>query len=112
MNLYVVRHGDALSDLADPARPLSPGGREELDKLANCLVSHLQASVILHSGKTRAQESAQILQAVALPNASVQMRPGLSPNDPVDQMAEELQHAAQDLVIVGHLPYVLSLIHI
>jgi len=33
VNLYVVRHGDALSDLADPARPLSPGGREELDKL-------------------------------------------------------------------------------
>ncbi len=106
MNLYLVRHGDAVSDLHDPARPLSERGRDELEKLARCLAPHIEANRILHSGKTRAQQSAQILQAGALPRATMQEQAGLNPNDAVETLAQTLQHETEDLVIVGHLPYV------
>ena len=106
MNLYLVRHGDAVSEMRDPERPLSDSGRAELQTLANCLAPHLRAANIMHSGKTRAEQSAQILHEIALPDASLQMRKGLNPNDDVQALAETLQHEPSDLVVVGHLPYV------
>ena len=109
MNLYLVRHGDAVSDLRDPSRPLSERGRAELQTLAQCLAPHVDAASIVHSGKTRAEQSAQILQTVALPNAALTMRKGLNPNDDVESLAQEVQHEHGDLVVVGHLPYVARL---
>ena len=106
MNLYLVRHGDAVSDLRDPARPLSERGRAELQTLAQCLAPQLDNADIVHSGKTRAEQSAQILQTVALPNASLAVREGLNPNDDVESLAQSLEHEHGDLVVVGHLPYV------
>jgi phosphohistidine phosphatase len=91
--------------MRDPARPLSETGRAELQTVAKYLAAQAQAADIVHSGKTRAEQSAQILHT-ALPNASVQMRPGLNPNDDVHALADDLQHETQDLVVVGHLPYV------
>ena len=105
MNLYLVRHGDALSEMRDPARPLSESGRAELQTLADHVSAHVHVEQILHSGKTRAEQSAQILHR-ALPNASLQMREGLNPNDDVERLADTLQHETQALMIVGHLPYV------
>lgn len=108
MNLYLVRHGDALSEMRDSARPLSETGRAELQTVAKYLAAQARGADIVHSGKTRAEQSAQILHA-ALPNASVQARQGLNPNDDVHPLADSLQHDKQDLVIVGHLPYVARL---
>jgi len=106
VNLYLVRHGDAVSEMRDPARPLSERGRAELETLAEYLAPHMETAAIVHSGKTRAEQSAQILQATALPNASLQMREGLNPNDDVAAFAQSLQNENRDLVVVGHLPYV------
>ena len=106
MNLYLVRHGDALSDAQDPARALSPNGRRELEQLAGALAPHIRATTIVHSGKTRAEQSAEILRAKALTNASVEVQAGLNPNDDVAGMADALQHESRELVVVGHLPYV------
>jgi len=105
VNLYLVRHGDALSEMRDPARPLSETGRVELQTVAKYLAAQAHTAGIVHSGKTRAEQSAQILHA-ELPNASVQMRKGLNPNDDVQPLADSLHHETLDLVIVGHLPYV------
>ena len=105
MNLYLVRHGDAVSDLNDPARPLSERGRAELRTLAQCLASNLDDADIVHSGKLRAEQSAQMIQTTALPRATLGVRGGLNPNDDVEPLAESLQHETRDLVIVGHLPF-------
>lgn len=106
MKLYLVRHGDALSDAQDSTRALSPNGRRELEKLARALAPRVHAATILHSGKTRAEQSAEILQSKALANASVAAQAGLDPNDDVAPMAQALQQESRELVIVGHLPYV------
>lgn len=106
MNLYLVRHGEAVSELQDPARPLSEHGRAELQRLAGSIADHAHATTIAHSGKSRARESAEILQAAALPHATLQQREGLNPNDDVAALAFDLQHESEDLVVVGHLPYV------
>ena len=59
MTLYLVQHGAAVPEQEDPERPLSAQGAEDVERLAG-LLAHLGVSVarVLHSGKTRAAQTA------------------------------------------------------
>ena len=61
----------------------------------------------LHSGKLRAEQTAQLLVAEIGVEPSVEARPGLAPNDPVVPVAQwlrpETEH--QSLALVGHMPF-------
>ncbi len=107
MMLYLVQHGDALSKAEDPARPLSDKGRLAVRRMASFLASSgLSAGRVIHSGKARAMETAMILSGGIGPGGVVEeIDAGLAPNDLTDQLLLALQGWHEDVMIVGHEPF-------
>ena len=110
MNLYLVQHGKAVAKEADPDRSLTEQGRAEVERVA-AFIEPLSLSVgcLWHSGKTRAVQTARILAEVVKADKTVLQRDGLAPNDDVTNLADELNAANQDIMIVGHLPFLSKL---
>ena len=113
MFLYILRHGDAKPKHEEPERVLSPGGRQEVEAVSR-VFSRLnpQIDAIWHSGKARAEQTADILGAHLRRKGRVEAHPGLDPNDPVQPLVEEIGQRDSNLVIVGHLPYLGKLISV
>ncbi len=104
MRLYLVQHGEALTKERDPDRPLSGPGRADVERLADFLAKRgVRAQRVLHSGKTRARQTAELL-ARAL-GGDCERRSGLAPNDPTGDVAQEASAWTGDVVLVGHLPF-------
>jgi len=104
MKLYLVQHGEAKSETEDPQRSLTTKGEEEVRGIARGTKRlNLRPSSVYHSGKRRAQQTAQILaNAMKLP---VEEAEGLHPNDDVRPWVERISKETRDLMIVGHLPF-------
>ena len=106
MKLYLVQHGEAISEEANPARPLTSNGQEDVQKVGSFLKrAGIGPLPIRHSGKTRARETAEIIASLLKAENQVQVRENLSPNDPVQPWVEEIGKTDTDLMIVGHLPF-------
>ncbi len=60
---------------------------------------------ILHSGKTRAQQTAEIFAAHVEPAPGVHAVEGLDPRDEPDRIRERVEQADEPLMLVGHLPH-------
>ncbi len=104
MKLYLVQHGEAKSEAEDPERSLTIRGEEQTRKISDAAKKlGIRPSRIYHSGKKRAEQTAGII-AGAL-NLSVQAGRGLNPNDDIRPWAERIIREAEDLMIVGHLPF-------
>ena len=111
MLLYIFRHGDAKPKSEDPERGLSDRGREEVTAICAVFSKiNPQVGAIWHSGKTRAEQTANILAASLKIEGRVQGRSGLDPNDPPTPLIEELERRETNLAIVGHLPQLGKLI--
>jgi phosphohistidine phosphatase len=106
MRIYLVQHGASVSGDIDPLRPLSDEGRADVARLAAFLRrAGIRVARILHSGKLRAGQTAEIL-AEGMPAAeSVEQVDGLSPNDAVEPFASRYFSEDRDLMLVGHLPF-------
>jgi len=104
MKLYLVQHAESKAEQEDPKRPLSGEGRKNAENSAE-IASKLKIAPkeILHSGKLRAQETAQILAGRL--HAPVRQESGLSPNDPVEVWRDRTAGEESDLMLVGHLPF-------
>ncbi len=104
MRLYLVQHGEAKSEAEDPERSLTIRGEEETRKVSGAAKRlGIRPSRIYHSGKKRAEQTAGIMAgAFDLP---AQLGQGLNPNDDVRPWAEHISRDAEDLMIVGHLPF-------
>src|SRR5688500_9788627 len=62
MRLYLVQHGEAVPEQVDPQRPLSEAGRRDVQAMARLLAgAGIRPTRIVHSGKRRAQETAELL---------------------------------------------------
>jgi phosphohistidine phosphatase len=110
MTIYLVQHGEAVPEQIDPERPLSGHGAEDIERLAGFL-AHQGVSVnrVLHSGKTRARQTAEMLATAVLPEGDSEAVEGLKPRDPAAQFARELDRHAGDLLVVSHLPFLSKL---
>ena len=110
MRVYLVQHGAAESKAVDPTRPLTKGGREDVERAA-AFAARLGVEVhqIRHSGKTRAEGTAVILGEALSPPAGVVAVPGLAPRDDVRPVARMLGNESQPLMLVGHLPFMARL---
>jgi phosphohistidine phosphatase len=85
---------------------LSEQGREEVRRLAELLgKAGILVGQVLHSGKTRAEQTAAILAEALLPEGQPQEHAGLAPNDPLEKLFPEIAFWSVDTLIVGHLPY-------
>ena len=104
MRLYLVQHGEAKSEAEDPDRSLTSQGEEEVRGVARVARRlDIQPSKVYHSGKRRAHQTAEIIANVLkLPIESAR---GLNPLDDVREWAERVSKETQDLMIVGHLPF-------
>jgi phosphohistidine phosphatase len=105
MYLYLMRHGEALSKEVDPERHLSEKGMLEVSEMAaflNC--AEVKVDEIWHSLKERARRTAVII-AEAVPHMNMVEREGLAPDDPVAGIAEEIDKLHENIMLVGHLPF-------
>ncbi|MBN1445819.1 MAG: phosphohistidine phosphatase SixA [Candidatus Omnitrophica bacterium] len=110
MNLYLVRHGEALSADVNPERPLSDTGAANVKKMAESLKRYgVSVDTVFHSTKKRAEETARILAETLNPVSNLVEKQGLEPNDPVDTIFREIFEADGCLMIVGHLPFLRNL---
>lgn len=106
MKLYLVQHAKAASKDADPQRPLTEEGRRDIQKVAAFIKSlTLSVDYLWHSGKTRARQTADVLSEVVEVKKEMAAHDGLSPNDNVTVLKNELISGRQDIMIVGHLPF-------
>jgi phosphohistidine phosphatase SixA len=65
MAVYLVQHGKSLPKEKDPAKGLSDTGRQETLKIADVAKMYqVPVSRIGHSGKARAEQTAQIFREV------------------------------------------------
>ncbi|MDX1575534.1 MAG: phosphohistidine phosphatase SixA [Kiloniellales bacterium] len=110
MRLYLVRHGDALRSNVDPERRLSEAGQRQVGRLAAFLAERgVRVARVLHSGKPRAEQTAEALAAAVAPGVVPEARDGLSPNDPVEPLVGEVAAWQEDCLIAGHLPHLARL---
>ncbi len=105
MRLYLVQHGDALGKDVDPERPLSETGMADIGRLASWLQNAgVNVGRILHSGKLRAAQTAEILKPLLDASGAVEARDGLSPNDNPEMLLASLDD--EDVIVAGHMPFV------
>ena len=105
MELYLVQHGEAVSEQEDPARPLSARGRREVEAVARAAARiGLRVELIVHSDKLRARQTAEVLAAALRPARGTHQLPGLAPGDDQEAALRVVEGASGPLMLVGHLP--------
>ncbi len=111
MNIYIVRHGEAVSERLDPERPLTSLGREEVERVSRMAAAkNIQVSGLFHSGILRAKQTAEILAEHVQFTVGVQQLSGLMPQDDPAIAKAELEAAESPIMLVGHLPHLNRLI--
>jgi len=105
MILYLVQHGRSLPKESDPERGLTDLGRVEVEKVAS--KAHrvgVRVTKVIHSGKKRALQTAEIFATYLTPGTKPMWESGLNPEDNVEVFSETLAER-EDLLVVGHLPF-------
>jgi phosphohistidine phosphatase len=106
MHAYLVHHGKAKSADEDPNRGLSDEGRVEVVRMAE-FFGRLRTtiSLIQHSGKLRAEETAHILASSIRCTTGPCHTEGLNPSDDPGELANFLSAYTDNILLVGHLPH-------
>ena len=110
MKLYLMRHGEAegLFDGDEPA--LTAIGKAEVNRIGEALSSmDIQPDHIYQSGKLRARQTAEIVKSKIRVDILISKIEGLKPNDPVSTFVGNLKDFKENILIVGHLPFIAKL---
>ncbi len=106
MHVYLVQHGAAKTEAEDPQRGLTDEGRRTVERMAEFLAPlALELDRIEHSDKLRARQTAEILAARLRPPGGTKQIHAIGPNDDVELMRARLEKEPQNVMLVGHLPY-------
>ena len=106
MDFFLVRHGEAKPEYEDPKRPLSDRGRRDVERMARALSEkRVPVAAIVHSGKLRARQTAEIMARILSPGRRVRTITGLAPEDDPALAKAELEAADAPVMLVGHLPH-------
>jgi len=110
MAVYLVQHGLAFAKEDDPGRGLTPEGIDKVRLIAE-VAAHYNVRVarIEHSGKKRAEQTAQLIATALEPEGSIAVRGGIGPKDAVEPVAAALEPKA-NVMLVGHLPFMERLV--
>ena len=111
MRLYLVHHGEAVPAEEDPRRPLTPRGRADARKVATFAVQRAGARVarVIHSDKLRARQTAEAW-IEELPEVHLVVDERLNPSSDPLALADDIVRAEDDLLLVGHLPFLRQLV--
>ncbi len=108
MRLYLVQHGKAKSKEEDPERSLTDEGAAEVLKIGKFLKkAGVDVVRILHSGKRRAQQTAEIIGEQL--GVEVEETDGLEPLADISTWAERVTELGENIMLVGHLPHLSKL---
>lgn len=111
MRVYLVQHGTPVPKEKNPERPLSERGRYDVERAAAFLQkAGVRVGAVYHSGKTRAEQTAEILAQRLCAVGNAFQRKGLAPLDDVEDIAQYIAELDDDLMIVGHLPHLSRLV--
>jgi phosphohistidine phosphatase len=116
--LYILQHGDAIHKRENPDRPLSSDGQYDIQRLAGRMAEgsiggDMDIGYILHSGKLRAEQTAQIISEESGFNVSVEKTSGINAKDNAADFIED-QNLNKNMdvgngMIVSHMPFVSNL---
>ena len=111
MYVYLVQHGEAEREEIAPARPLTQKGQTDVKKVAAFIpAGYMRVEKIVHSGKLRALQTAEILGEVLKPPIGIAETDGLAPLDDPGIWAERLENMTENVVLTGHLPHLQRLV--
>ena len=106
MRVYLVQHGEAVAKDVDPERPLSDNGKSDVQGMAAFLsTAGVRVERVVHSGKTRAKQTAELLAGKLSPGGVVEAMEGLNPKDSGEQLAGVIASTSADLLVAGHQPF-------
>ena len=110
MFLYLVQHGEAKKEEEAPKRPLSEKGFKDIGKTASYLSGlNVKIDEIFHSGKLRANQTAEVLAEALKPEKGISKTDGIAPMDDPTIWAERLKGTKDDIILAGHLPHLSKL---
>ncbi len=111
MYLYLVQHAEAKSKQEDPERSLSEKGIDQISRVAAYVAKHTAMKLhhIIHSGKARAQQTAEILAKALPPADDLGISSNLAPMAAPSLWADRLVDMHLDVMLVGHLPHLSKL---
>jgi len=111
MKLYLVRHAEPKPEQEDPLRPLSEKGWEDIREVGAFVAERLdiRVKIIIHSGKLRAQQTAEVLREYLNPPDGLKEVEGLKPLDDPSIWVSRLAEIKEDVMLVGHLPHLSKL---
>lgn len=112
MTLYCLRHGEAMSALDNPKRPLSPEGAKAIDTLGHWLAERSMIfPQIVHSGIMRAAQTATRIAAATCPQTTLMTRPDLlAEQGNVEMVRDWIATQSEITLLVGHLPLIAELV--
>jgi phosphohistidine phosphatase len=111
LKLYLVRHGEAKTEREDTSKPLNEKGRQDVRHLGRTLKNmNVRVPRIFHSGILRAEETAKLLADSLAGPVEFKKADGLAPMDDISPTLAWVNAEEEDLMIVGHLPFLASLL--
>lgn len=111
MELYLVQHGEACEKEVNPDRPLTEQGKDDVDRLATLLKqAGIKVDRVIHSGKLRAEQTAERLAKVIAPGVELETSGLINPNDNPKAFDWQSESWDRDTLIVGHLPFMAKLV--
>jgi phosphohistidine phosphatase len=110
MEIYLVRHGEAESELVEPTQPLRERGRADVTRIARH-AARIKVAVaeIRHSTRLRAKQTAEILAAHLEPVQGLRETEDLEPTYDPGKAQDAIEAVAEPLMLVGHLPHLARL---
>ena len=98
-----------MAESENPERPLTDHGVDDVTRVARHTVETLgvRPTRVLHSGKTRARQTAEIWGGLV--GIDAEAADALAPNDDPTIWAERVGSEPVDLMLVGHLPHLARL---
>ncbi len=107
MEIYIVRHGDALEGEPDELRELSEKGKKQAKKVGKILKNlDAEISEIFSSPLTRAIQTAEIIAKEINFNGEIKITELLNPSSNPDEILNELMVMKKDkILLVGHQPF-------
>lgn len=111
MKLYLVQHGEATAKDIDPERPLTEQGKADVSKVAARLAqAGIRVERVIHSGKTRARQTAEILVDKIAPGIEAGISERINPLDDPAAFDWRAAGGGADTMLVGHLPFMAKLV--
>ncbi len=105
-----MRHGAYELENIHNGNPLSEQGKTDVTRMADFLSSNpIAVSNIFHSEKKRALQTAELISRGFNSKHPLQLHEGLNPNDDIATLMDSVLEWDEDILIVGHLPYLSKL---